>query len=129
MERLRVLFVDDEVELVSAVVERLELRDIAACGATTGIEALKKIEEQDFNVAVLDVRMPGIGGLDILRRMRHEHPRLKVVLLSGHGSKENVDEGLRLGAFDYLQKPVNIEHLVDIIRRAAAEDGRGGERD
>jgi DNA-binding NtrC family response regulator len=129
MEQPRVLFVDDEEELVSAVVERLELRDIAAWGATSGIEALKKIEEQDFNVVVLDVRMPGIGGLDILRRLRHAHPRLEVVLFTGHGSTENVDEGLRLGAFDYLQKPVDIEHLVDTIRRAVANQESGGQRD
>ena len=128
MDRLRVLFVDDEEELVSAVVERLGIRDIEACGATNGIEALEELDKQEFNVVVLDVRMPGLGGLDTLRRIKHLHPGLVVVLLSGHGSTEDVEEGIRLGAFAYLQKPVDIEHLVDLIRRATHEGGRGGHR-
>jgi two-component system, OmpR family, response regulator CpxR len=120
MDPVRVLFVDDEEELVTAVVERLQLRGIRASGATSGSDALKKVEENGFEVLVLDVRMPGMGGFDVIRKIKHEHPDIEVVLLSGHGSTEDVDEGLRLGAFDYLQKPVDIEHLVDIIRRAAA---------
>lgn len=115
MDRLRVLFVDDEQELVSAVVERLEIRNIDACGATSGVEALQKLDAQEFDVVILDVRMPGLGGLDMLRRIRHVYPGLDVVLLSGHGSTEDVEEGLRLGALAYLQKPVDIEHLVDLI--------------
>jgi DNA-binding NtrC family response regulator len=120
MSRLRVLFVDDEEELVSAVVERMELRDIDAQGATTGVDALRRVDAQAFDVVVLDVRMPGLGGLDVIRRIKQSHPQLQVILLSGHGSKETVEEGLRLGAFDYLQKPVDIDNLLQIIRRAAA---------
>ena len=128
MGRLRVLFVDDEEELVSAVVERLEIRDIEACGATNGVEALQKLDDQEFDVVVVDVRMPGLGGLAVLRRIKDSHPRLEVVLLTGHGSTEDVEEGLRLGAFAYLQKPVDIEHLVDLIHRATDEGGRGDHR-
>jgi DNA-binding NtrC family response regulator len=120
MDPVRVLFVDDEEELVAAVVERLQLRGIRASGATSGSDALKKVEENGFEVLVLDVRMPGMGGFDVIRKIKHKHPDIEVVLLSGHGSTEDVDEGLRLGAFDYLQKPVDIGHLVDIIHRAAA---------
>jgi two-component system response regulator CpxR len=128
IDKIRVLFVDDEEELVSAVVERLELRDIEAHGVTSGAEALTKIEAQEFNVVVLDVRMPSLGGFDVLRRLKRAHPGTEVVLLSGHGSSQNVEEGLRLGAFDYLQKPVDIEYLIDIIRRATAKAGHGGRR-
>ena len=120
MDPVRVLFVDDEEELVAAVVERLQLRGIHASGATSGSDALKKVEENGFEVVVLDVRMPGMGGFDVIQKIKHKHPDIEVVLLSGHGSAEDVDEGLRLGAFDYLQKPVDIGHLVDIVRRAAA---------
>lgn len=118
MQPLRVLFVDDEEELVSAVVERLELRGIEAQGATTGEQALELAASQPFGVVVLDVRMPGLGGLEVLQRLKGLQPGLQVILLSGHGSSEAVDQGLRLGAFDYLQKPVDIEHLVEILRRA-----------
>jgi DNA-binding NtrC family response regulator len=122
MDTPRVLFVDDEEELVQTVVERLNIRGIEARGATSGIEALSRIDQRDYDVVIVDVRMPGIGGLDVLRQLRHSHPDLKVILLSGHGSTENVDDGLRLGAFDYLQKPVDIKVLVQIIQKAAGGD-------
>ncbi len=120
------LFVDDEEELVSAVVERLELRNIAACGATSGVEAMGKIEDQEFDVVVLDVRMPGLSGLDMLKNLKRDHPEIQVVLLSGHGSRTDLDEGLRLGAFDYLQKPVDIDQLVEIMRKAVDAKLKGG---
>lgn len=121
MSGLRVLFVDDEDELVGAVVERLELRNIQATGATSGEQALALLEKQDFDVVVLDVRMPGLGGLDVIKRIKSTHPDLEVVLLSGHGSSEDVDEGLRLGAVDYLQKPVDLDVLIKILREATGK--------
>jgi DNA-binding NtrC family response regulator len=123
VDRPRVLFVDDEEELVSAVLERLDIRDIDACGAGSGVEALQKLNQQPFDVAILDVRMPGLGGLDTLRRVKHEHPEVAVILMSGHGATEAVDRGLRLGAYAYLQKPVDIDDLVDLIRKAMQEGG------
>jgi DNA-binding NtrC family response regulator len=122
MAPLRVLFVDDEEELVSTVVERLDLRGIDATGAMSGEEALTRIEEQPFDVVVLDVRMPGLGGFDVIKRIKQSHPDLEVILLSGHGAKEAAETGLRLGAFDYLQKPVDLEDLIAILHRAT---GRG----
>jgi len=129
MDRPRVLFVDDEGELVSAVVERLDIRDIDAYGATNGVEALQRLDAQEFSLVVLDVRMPGLGGLDTLRRIKQMHPDLQVVLLSGHGSTEDVEEGLRLGALAYLQKPVDIEQLVDLIHSGTSEGGRKDNRE
>ena len=117
---LRVLFVDDEKDLVSTVVERLELRGIDATGAVSGQEALALVGERPFDVVLLDVRMPGLGGFDVIRRIKQSHPDLAVILLSGHGAKEDADTGLRLGAFDYLQKPVDLEDVVAILHRAAA---------
>jgi DNA-binding NtrC family response regulator len=122
MEPLRVLFVDDEEELVSAVVERLELRGVEAVGSTSGEEALRLIEDRQFDVVVLDVKMPGLGGLDVIRRIKARLPDLEVVLLSGHGSAESVEEGMQLGAFDYLQKPIDIDVLLGLLRSAAGRE-------
>jgi DNA-binding NtrC family response regulator len=119
MDRMRVLFVDDEEELVSAVVERLGLRGIDAQGATSGADALRLIEEHPFDVVVLDVKMPGLGGFEVIHRIKREHPDLVVIFLTGHGSEEAAQEGMRIGAFDYLMKPVNIEALVKILHKAA----------
>ena len=119
MSEIRVLFIDDEQGLVTAVVRRLNLRGISAHGVTSGVDALQLIDEEEFDVAVLDVRMPDIGGLDVMRLVLQKCPRMEVVLLSGHGSIDSVEEGIRLGAFEYLQKPVEIDDLVEVIRRAA----------
>ena len=120
MNRLRVLFVDDEEELVSAVVERLQLRGIEAQGATAGAEALGLIGRETFDVVVADVKMPGLGGLEIVRQVKALRPGLQVILLSGHGSHADAEEGRRLGAFDYVEKPIDIEILIGILRNAAA---------
>jgi DNA-binding NtrC family response regulator len=116
---LRVLFVDDEDELVSAVVERLEIRGLHAVGETSGSAALERLEAEDFDVVVVDVKMPGIGGLEVIRRIKDRMPNLEVILLSGHGSAGDTEEGLRLGAYDYLMKPIKIDVLVEHIRQAA----------
>jgi DNA-binding NtrC family response regulator len=119
MRMPRVLFIDDEPGLVSAVVKRLGLRNIEARGVTSSLDALTEIEREQYDVAVVDVRMPDIGGLELLKRFRERYPDLAVVLMSGHGSLENKVEGERLGAFEYLQKPVEIEELAAVIRKAA----------
>lgn len=119
----RVLIVDDEVELVSALEERLALRGFRASGVTTGAEALLRVAEGAYDVVLLDVKMPGLGGLQVIQTIKTEHPDVQVVLLTGHGSAQDAAEGMRLGAFDYLMKPVTIGNLVRILHAAA---GRGG---
>jgi DNA-binding NtrC family response regulator len=119
MDNLRVLFVDDEEELVSTVVERLQLRKIDARGALSGAEALRLIEEQVFDVVVLDVKMPGLGGLEVIKRIKQERPDLVVIFLTGHGSKDSAEESLRMGAFACLMKPIDIEALIKILHKAA----------
>ncbi|MFH1419225.1 MAG: response regulator [Planctomycetota bacterium] len=119
MDNLRVLFVDDEEELAFTVVERLKFRGVDAQAATSGDEALQLIKEQDFDVIVLDVKMPGLGGFDVIRRIKQEHPDLVVIFLTGHGVEEDAQEGMRMGAFEYLMKPVDIDVLVEILHRAA----------
>ncbi len=119
MEPVRVLFVDDEVDLVSAVVERLEIRGFAAEGVTSGAEAIERCASGTFDVVVADVKMPGLDGLQLARILLQRTPPVKVILLSGHGSTEDHEEGRRVGVFDYLQKPIEIEHLVELLGRAA----------
>lgn len=111
------LFVDDEHDLVSAVVERLEIRGFAAEGVTSGSEALERIESGSFDVVVADVKMPGLDGLQLARILGQRHPKIRIILLSGHGSSEDVEEGRRLGVVDYLQKPIDIETLVELLSR------------
>lgn len=123
---LKLLFVDDEEELVSAVVERLEIRGIHAVGVTSGDEALQRLREESFDVVLLDVKMPGLSGLEVLRVIRRTHPDVKVVLMTGHGSAEDTELGLRLGASACLQKPVELEAMLDAARAAVAFEGGSG---
>ncbi len=123
MNALRVLIVDDEEELVSALVERLNLRGFAARGVTTGAGALDVLEGQEFDVVLLDVKMPGLGGIEVIRRIKGIRPQLEVILLTGHGSVKSIEEGMALGAFEYLMKPVKIDNLVQVLT-AAGSGGR-----
>ena len=124
MDVLRVLIVDDEAELVSAIVERLNLRGFEAKGITTGAEALAYLADTQCDVVLLDVKMPGIGGLEVIKRIKEEHPGLAVILLTGHGSVQDVEKGMELGAFDYLMKPVDIDVLVRALISATDSEGK-----
>ena len=120
MDRLRVLVVDDEDELVSTVCERLTLRGIEADGVLTGAAALERIRIKEFDVAVVDVKMPGMDGLEVMRKIRALRPEIQVILLTGHGSVKESEIGLQEGAFDYLIKPINIEALIGKMREAVS---------
>jgi len=125
MEPLRVLIVDDEDELVSALEQRLNLRGFQAEGVTTGAEALAYLEVTPCDVVLLDVKMPGIGGLELIKRIKQQRPNLQVILLTGWSSAEDARKGKELGAYDYLMKPVKIDDLVKVLLSAAAR-GEGG---
>ena len=122
MGALRVLIVDDETELVSALKERLILRGFEAEGVTSGSDALAFLEDHECDVVLLDVKMPGLGGLEVIRRIKSLRPKLEVILLTGHGSVRSVEEGMALGAFDYLMKPVKIAELVPILTAAGSKN-------
>ena len=119
MADYRVLLVDDEEEFVSALSERLMLRGIEVDSALNGEEALALMVEKLFEVVILDVMMPGLGGLEVLKQIKSTHPNTQVILLTGHGSTREGIEGMRLGAFDYLIKPVDIEEMLEKMREAA----------
>ena len=118
MDPIRVLIVDDEDQFVDAVVERLRLRGFEAEGVTSGHEAMELLHQSSYDVVLLDVKMPGLGGLEVIREVKEKWPGLQVVLLTGHGSSQDVEEGMQLGAFEYVMKPVNIDDLTRILRAA-----------
>jgi DNA-binding response OmpR family regulator len=120
MDALRVLIVDDEDELVSALEERLTLRGFDAKGVSTGAEALAYLVDGPCDVVLLDVKMPGLGGLEVMKRIKEKRPSPQVILLTGHSSAQDAEKGMTLGAFDYLMKPIKIEELVRVLRAAGA---------
>jgi len=118
MAPLRVLLIDDEEELVSTLAERLMLRGIEVEVGTSGAYAFECVQKKIFDVVVLDMKMPGIGGLEVMRRIRREQPGVKFILMTGRGSLEEGEEGMQEGAFAYLLKPINIEDLMEKMMEA-----------
>ena len=119
MEQLTIVLVDDEEEFVSTLAERLELRGLRATATTDGEHGLEAVTRLRPRVAVVDVKMPGIDGLKLLRRIREVSPATQVILLTGHASTQDGIRGMELGAFDYMTKPVAIESLLERIHEAA----------
>ncbi|HSO23284.1 MAG TPA: ATP-binding protein [Chondromyces sp.] len=116
--RPRVLLVDDEVDFLSSLAQRLELRGLPVLTAGSGLEALEILDREPLDVVVLDVRMPGMDGIETLRRIKDRHPQVQVVMLTGHADLESSIEGMRFGFFDYLTKPVKLPQLVEKIDEA-----------
>jgi two-component system response regulator CpxR len=114
----KVLLVDDEHEFVETLSERLIIRDIGSVVAYDGQSALDLIAEDEPEVMILDLKMPGIDGIEVLRRVKATRPDIEVVILTGHGSEADKELCMKLGAFAYLNKPVNIEALSNTLRRA-----------
>jgi DNA-binding NtrC family response regulator len=121
MKKLSVLLVDDREDFVSALAGRLKLHGMEVETATNGEDALAIVQEKTIDVVVLDVIMPGMGGLEILKRLKKTHPDIQIILLTGHGSTKEGIEGMRLGAFDFLIKPVDIEELIAKMITSAKE--------
>ena len=121
MEKLHVLLVDDEQEFITALSERLQIRGINVRLAFDGEQALRLVQDQQPDIMVLDLKMPGIDGMEVLRRVVRSYPRIRVVMLTGHGSEKDREEAVRIGAYAYLQKPVQLEQLMEVIKRAGSE--------
>ncbi len=118
MEAIRLLLVDDEVDFCSTLAARLKRRDFEVVQAENGRQALETLKTRDIDVAIIDVKMPLMDGFETLRRIRERSPLLEVIMLTGHASVESGVEGIRLGAFDYVVKPCNIDDLIGKIRDA-----------
>ncbi len=114
----RVLLVDDEREFVQTLSERLQMRDVGSAVTYDGQSALEMVQQDEPDVMILDLKMPGIDGLEVLRRVKRSRPRIEVIVLTGHGSEEDRKKCMQLGAFAYLQKPVDIDLLSKTLRRA-----------
>ncbi|WP_031388332.1 response regulator [Desulfonatronum thiodismutans] len=122
---MRILLVDDELELVSALAERLAIRGIAADYAITGDQALRMAGENDYDLAVLDVKMPHVSGLELWDQLHVLHPRMRCIFLTGHTSERDFQAGTRAGAL-YLLKPLKIEVLIQNIRQLLESQGKIG---
>lgn len=112
---MRVLLVDDEEELVTALAERLSYRGIEADWSTTGSQALELADAQAYDIAVLDVKMPNLSGIELKKRLEKTRPDMKYIFLTGHGSEEDFRAG-SIEASRYLVKPLDIEALIEAIR-------------
>jgi DNA-binding response OmpR family regulator len=118
MEGMKILLVDDEEEFVKTLSERIEIRGLKADVALSGEQALKAMDENLPDVIVLDLKMPGMDGMEILRRAKKAHPAIQVIMLTGHGSEKDENEARRLGVFEYLHKPVDLESLLRTVTNA-----------
>ncbi len=118
MEPIRVLIVDDEIEFLETLVKRLKKRKLEVSGVTSGEAALERLEEAPVDIVVLDVKMQGMSGLDTLREIKKKHALLEVIMLTGHANMEVAIQGMDLGAFDYLMKPIEIDELMYKIQDA-----------
>lgn len=125
---MKVLLVDDEVEFVSTLAERLHLRGIEAEDVNSGQEAIKKVREGQYDVVVLDLRMVGLDGLETMEKIREIKPRTSVIILTGHCDEEQLDKGKESGAKYCLVKPINIDKLIEKIREVCegSEDSDEG---
>jgi len=113
MDTFRILVVDDEIDFMETLIKRLKKRQLDVTGVESGEKALELIKEQLFDVVLLDMKMPGgMDGIETLREIKKISPLTEVVLLTGHASIETSIEGMKLGAFDYLLKPIQLEDLI-----------------
>ena len=118
MKEMKLLLVDDEEEFVKSLSERMEMRDLKPDVSLSGEQALKTMDEDLPDVMVLDLKMPGMDGMEVLRRAKKAYPGVQIIMLTGHGSEKDEKEARRLGVFEYLQKPVDLEKLMRTVTKA-----------
>jgi DNA-binding NtrC family response regulator len=118
MTRTKVLLVDDEVEFASALSERLQMRNYDVRTASNGLEAMALFHESPPDVVLLDLRIPGMDGLEILSNIKKFDPSIEVLMLTGHGDRESVQKGMQTGALEYIMKPIDIDELTSKINKA-----------
>lgn len=118
MDNINILLIDDEIEFVETLAERLELRGYTSKIASDGESGISMVASESFDIAILDLMMPGVSGLDALRQIKEIDKKLPVILLTGHGSTKDAKEGMRIGAFDFLMKPLDINKLIEKIKQA-----------
>jgi DNA-binding NtrC family response regulator len=117
-QKIKLLIVDDEVQFLNALARRLELRDFVVTKAANGEEAIQAISREKFDLALLDLKMPGMDGMEVLRLLKKGHKYLEVIILTGHGSLDSAMECTQLGAYGYVPKPYELEQLIKILKDA-----------
>jgi two-component system OmpR family response regulator len=119
----KVLLVDDEQEFAATLAERLTLRGLITVTANDGQQALRCMEQDRPQIVILDMKMPGMSGLEVLRLIKQKCPTIPVILLTGQDTTKDSMEGMDVGAFDYMVKPVKIEELLQKMREALGQAG------
>ncbi|EGB16231.1 response regulator receiver protein [Pseudodesulfovibrio mercurii] len=117
---IRVLLVDDELGFLEVLAKRLRKRGYAVTAAGSGSEGIRVLRDNDFDVAVLDLKLEDMDGIEVLQIMKKMVPELPVIMLTGHGSEQAAREGVESGAFDYLLKPCDLDDLLDKVGEAVA---------
>jgi DNA-binding NtrC family response regulator len=117
----KVLLVDDEQEFLDTLSSRLELRGLKVSAVTSGEQAVTEAKEQEYDAIVVDLSMPGIDGLETLKRIKADNPNAEIIMLTGHGSVQSGVEAMKLGAGDFLQKPVELSELMAKIGEAKSK--------
>ncbi len=117
---VRLLLVDDEKDFVNILSKRIKRRNIDVVKAFSGAQAIQALRGQEFDVAVLDLKMEDMDGIEVLKMLKIMDPKLAVIMLTGHGSAEAAEQGIKMGAFDYLTKPCGLEELLEKIMEAYA---------
>jgi DNA-binding response OmpR family regulator len=118
-DSIRLLLVDDEVAYLRPLAKRLSKRNFDVTTAFSGIQGIQALRDQEFDVAVLDLKMEDMDGIEVLKIFKKMSPGMSVIMLTGHGSEQAAREGIEFGAFDYLMKPCELDELVEKIRAAA----------
>ncbi|MFC1585249.1 response regulator [Fibrobacterota bacterium] len=116
--KIKLLITDDEVKFLDSISQRLELRGFEVIKACNGEEALKAARESRFDLAILDLKMPGMDGKQVLEKLKSCHKHIEVIMLTGHGSLDSAVECTKLGAFGYLPKPYELEKLIEMLKDA-----------
>jgi DNA-binding NtrC family response regulator len=115
---LKLLIIDDEIDFLDTIAKRLELRGFDVTKAANGNNALEVVKRKKFDIALLDLKMPGLNGFEVLKILKEEHKYIEVIILTAHGSIEAAFDTSKLGAFGFLTKPYNFEVLIDMIKDA-----------
>ena len=125
MYPVKILLVDDEIPFIKTLTKRLSRRELHIDTAFSGQEALARLEkDSDIEIVVLDIKMPGLNGLRTLKEIKRDYPLIEVIILTGHSTVDSAIRGMRLGAFDYLVKPCDIDQLFSRMQEAAEKKRR-----
>jgi DNA-binding NtrC family response regulator len=117
----KVLLIDDEKDFINTLAERMKTRGMDVSTSTSPVEALKKVEQESFDAIVLDLMMPEMDGIETLAALKEKNPELQIILLTGHATVEKGIEAMKLGALDFLEKPIDLKVLSEKIKKAQAK--------